>query len=63
MKNAAEIIEDIEVLPEKKEAEVLSFLEWMKRQEGVRIMNDATFAASAGHVIKKHDSLLRKLAA
>ena len=60
--NAVKIIEEIKALPEKEQAEVLCFLEEMKRQHPVKEMDDAAFEAAAEHVFKKHDGLLRKLA-
>jgi hypothetical protein len=60
---AREIIDQIKTLPSAERAQVLAFLNEMRRQQEstVRIASEQTFAEAAEWTFARHAELLRKL--
>jgi hypothetical protein len=60
--NAAEIIQEIERLPEKEQGKVVEFVEGLKGSKQVRYLDSAAVEETADRVLREHAPLFKKLA-
>lgn len=60
--NAAEIIQEITLLPENEKEKVVEFVETLKGTKQVRYIDSAVVEETAEKVFREHASLFEKLA-
>ena len=60
--NAAEIIQEIERLPESEKGKVVEFVETLKGTKSVRYIDSASVEKTADKVFREHAPLFEKLA-
>ncbi len=60
--NAAEIIQEIERLPEKEQGKIVEFVEGLKGTKQVRYLDSDAVEETADRVLREHAPLFKKLA-
>ena len=60
--NAAEIIQEIECLPEAEKSKVVEFVKALKSTRSVRYIDSASVEKTADKVFREHAPLFKKLA-